>query len=109
MKWLSNVCIALSVLFDLWLLGGTNWYLILMVEIVSFKAVDDLSSMKWKPGWIPWIFKSSVKYVKALIISLSLLFFISVVRMALQPYTYITYMYLLPLLEVVGKRPHRSE
>ena len=47
--------------------------------------------------------------MKALIITLSLLFFVSVVRMVLQSYTYITKMYLLLLLEVVGKRPHRYE
>ena len=55
------------------------------------------------------IFKSSVNAVKDLIISLSLLFFISVVRTALKSYTYITYMYLFPLLEVTGKRPHISK
>ena len=80
-----------------------------MSVIVSFKSVDASLSMKWKPGLIPRIFKSSVNDVKAIIISLSLLLFISVVRMALHLYTYITYMYLFSLLEVVGKRPHRSE
>ena len=80
-----------------------------MVVIVSFKAVYASLSMKLKPWLIPHIFKSSVNDVKSLIIYLSLLFFISVVRMALQSYTYITYMYLLPLLEVVGKCTHRSE
>ena len=80
-----------------------------MVFIVSFKAVDNLLSMKWKPGWIPQTFKSSVKDVKALIISVSLLFFIAVVRMSLESYPYMTYIYLSPLIEVVGKRPHRSE
>ena len=89
-KWFLDVFIALSALFAVWLLGGSNWYLMFMVVIVRFKAVDDSLSMKWKPGWIPQIFKYSVKYVKALIVSLSLLFFIAVVRMVLQPYTYIT-------------------
>ena len=51
-KWFLNVCIALSVLFALWLLGGTNWYLMFMVVIVSFKAVDASLYMKWKPGLI---------------------------------------------------------
>ena len=80
-----------------------------MVVIVSFEAVDAYLSMKWITGWIPWIFKSSVKDVKYLIIYLSLLLFITVVKMELQSYTYISYMYLLLLLEVVGKRPHRYE
>ena len=61
-----------------------------MFGIVIFKAVDALLSMKWKPGLITWLLKSSVNDVKALIISLSLLFFVAVVRMALQSYTYIT-------------------
>ena len=109
MNWFLNVCIALSVLFALWLLGRTNWYLMFTFVIVSFKAVYALLSMQWKPGWIPRLFKYLVKDVKDLIISLSLLFFITVVRMELQSYKYITYMYLFPLLEVAGKRPHRSE
>ena len=61
---------TLSALFDLWLLGGTNCYLIFIVVIFIFKAVDTLLSMKWKPGCVPRLFKSSVKDVKALIISL---------------------------------------
>ena len=73
------------------------------------KSVDASLSMKWKPGLIPRRFKSSVNDVKDIIIYLSILFFIAVVSMALQYYTYITYMYLFPMLEVVGKRPHRSE
>ena len=77
-----------------------------MVVIVIFKAVDASLSMKWKPGLISWIFKSSYNYVKALIIYLSLLFFVYVVRMVLQSYTYIKQMYLFPLLEVVRKFPH---
>ena len=60
-----NVCFGLSSLFDIWLLGGTNWYLMFMVVIVNFKAVDDLFFMKWKPEWIPRLLKSSVKNVKA--------------------------------------------
>ena len=109
MKWFLNFLIALSALFALLLLGGTNWYLMFMVVIVRFKAVYALLSMKWKPGLIPRLFKSPVNDVKALIITLSLLLFISIVRMALNPYTYITYMYLFPLIELVGKRPHRYE
>ena len=89
-KWLLNVCITLSVLFAIWLLGGTDWYLMFMVVIVIFEAVDALLSMKWKPRWIPQLFKYSVKYLKDLIISLSLLFFVSVVSMELHSYTYIT-------------------
>ena len=54
-------------------------------------------------------FKYSVSSVKARIIYMSVLLFISVVRMVLQSYTYMTYMYLSPLLDVVGKHPHRSE
>ena len=108
-NWFLNVCIALSALFALWLLVGTNWYLMFIVVIFSFKVIDASFSIKWKPGWIPRIFKSSVNDVKALIISLSLLLFIDVVRMALQSYTYITYMYLPPLIEMVGKRLHRYE
>ena len=80
-----------------------------IVIIVRFKAVDDSLSMKWKPGWINRLLKLFVKDAKALIIYLSLLFFIAVVRMELQSYTYIKYMYILPLLEVVGKCLHRSE
>ena len=83
-QWFLNVCTDLSTLFSLRFLGGTSWYLIFMVVIVSFKEVDASLSMKWKPGRIPRRFKSSVKDVKALIISLSLLSFISVVRMALH-------------------------
>ena len=109
MKWLLNVCISLSAFFALWLLGGTNWYLMFMFVIVSFKAVDFSLSMKWKAGWIHRLFKSSFNGVKAFIISLSLLLFIDVVRMALQSYTYITYMYLPPLIEMVGKRLHIYE
>ena len=108
-KWFLNVCIAFYSLFSMWLLGETIWYLIFMVIIVSFKAVDAPLSMKWKPGWIPLLFKSLVKDMKNLIISFSLLFFISVVRILLQSYTYITEKYLFPLIEVVGKLPHRSE
>ena len=92
-QWFLNVCTDLSTLFSLRFLGGTSWYLIFRVVIVSFKEVDASLSMKWKPGRIPRRFKSSVKDVKALIISLSLLFLIDVVRMELKSYTYITYMY----------------
>ena len=74
----------------MWLLGGTDWYLVFFVFIVRFNVVDALLSMKWKTGWIPRPFKSSVKYVKDVIISLSLLFFVAVVSMALKAYTYIS-------------------
>ena len=61
-----------------------------MIVIASFKVVDSSLSMIWKHGLIPRPCKSSVNDVKALIISLSLLFLIDVVRMKLQSYTYIT-------------------
>ena len=61
-----------------------------MEVIVIFKSVDDSLSINWKTGLIPRIFKSSVKYMKAHIISLLLLFFIVVFRMVLQSYTYMT-------------------
>ena len=61
-----------------------------MEVIVIFKVIDASLSMKWKPGLIPQLLKSSVNDVKALIISLSLLFLIAVVRMVLQSYKYIT-------------------
>ena len=70
MMWFLNVCIYLSELFALLLLGGTNWYLIFMVIIVRFKGVDASLSIKWKPGSISWILKSSVHDLKALIVSL---------------------------------------
>ena len=89
-KWFLDVCIYLSELFALWLLGGNNWYLVFMVSVVIFKAVDALLPMKWKPGWVTRIFKSSFKDVKYLIISLSLIFFVAVVRMVSQSYTYLT-------------------
>ena len=89
MKWFLNVCIALSALFDLWLIGGTNWYLMFTVVIFSFKAVDASLSMKWKPGLIPQLLNSSVNDAKALIIYLSLILLIDVVRMELKSYTYI--------------------
>ena len=80
-----------------------------MEVIVIFKAIDASLSMKWNHGLIPRLLKSSVNDVKSLIVSLSLLFFVAVFRMVLQSYTYITYMYLLPLIEVVGERALRSE
>ena len=98
-NWFLNIWIALSALFPLWLLGGTNWYLMFMDVIIIFKAVDASLSMKLKPGLIPQILKYSVNDVRALIISLSLILFIYVVRMKLQPYTYIIYMYLPPCLK----------
>ena len=58
-----------------------------MFVISIFNAVDDSLSMKCNPGLIPKLFKSSVNSVKSRIIYLSLLFLISVVRLALQSYT----------------------
>ena len=81
----------------------------LMVVIVIFKAVDASISMKWKPGLIPRLFKSSGNYVKACIVSFSLLFFVDVFWVVLRAYIYMTYMYLFPLLDLLWKRPHRSE
>ena len=80
-----------------------------MEFIVILKALYYSLSMKCKPGLITRIFKSSVNDVKSLIVSFSLLLFVAVVRMELQSYKYITYMYLFPLLEVVVKCTHRSE
>ena len=80
-----------------------------MVAMAIFNASDDSLSMKWNPGFIPRVFKYVVNFVKACIISLSLLVFIAVVIMTLQSYTYIAYMYLFYLLGVIGKRPHKLE
>ena len=88
-KWFLNVCIDLYALFSLWLLVGTNWYLMFMVFIVIFMSVHASLSMNWEPGLIPRIFKSSVKDVKDLIISVSLIFFIAVVRMTVIHIHYI--------------------
>ena len=93
MKWFLNTLIYLSALFSLWLLEGTNWYLMFIIIVFRFNVVDALLHMKWKPGFIPRLVKSSVNYDKALIISLSFLIFISVVRMVLQSYTYIHYIH----------------
>ena len=51
-----------------------------MVSIVIFNSVDDLLSMKFNHGLIPYIFKFLVNSVKSRITPLSLLFFTSVVR-----------------------------
>ena len=80
-----------------------------MVGIYVFKAIDASLSMKWNPGLILCLFKYSVKSVKYCIISLSLLFFINVVGVEFQSYTYMTYIYLLPLIDVMGKSLHISE
>ena len=80
----------LSEFIALWLLEGTSWYLIFMFFIVVIKAADALLSIKWNPELIPRILKSLGNSVKARIISLSLLFFISVVSIVLQSYTYVT-------------------
>ena len=42
---------SLSVFFALWLLGGTNWYLMFMEVIVIFKAVDASLSMNGNLVW----------------------------------------------------------
>ena len=65
--------------------------------------------MKCKTGFIPQLFKSSVNYTRDRIISLSPIFFIAVFRMEVQPYKNMTYTYLFPLFDVVGKCPHRYE
>ena len=80
-----------------------------MVAIIIFKDFDASLFIKWNHGLILQLFKYSVSSVNARIIYMSVLLFISVVRMVLQSYTYMTYMYLSPLLDVVGKHPHRSE
>ena len=80
-----------------------------MFVIVILKAVDASLYIKWNPGLITQLFKYSVNSVKACIISLSLLLLIAVVRMELQPYKYMTYMYLFTLLDVAVNSPHRTE
>ena len=80
-----------------------------MVIVAILKSVDASLSMKWIPGLILQLYKSVVNSMKSHIISLSLILFVAVFRMALQSYTYMKYMYLFPLLDVMGKRPHRSE
>ena len=80
-----------------------------MVVIVIFKDVYYSLSMKWNPGLIRRIFKYSLNSVKARIISLSLIVFIAVFSMVLQPYTCMTNMYLFTLVYVVGKHPHMYE
>ena len=83
-KWLLKVCIALSALLDMRLLGRNNWYLISIYVMSFLKSVDALLFTMFNPGLIPWIFKSVVSYVKARIIYLSLLFFVAVFVMALR-------------------------
>ena len=80
-----------------------------MVVISILNAADDSLSMKLNLELIPLLLKSVVNYVETHIISMSLLFFIAVERMALLSYTYIMYMYLLPLLDVIGYHPYQSE
>ena len=80
-----------------------------MVVIVIFKDIDASLSIKCKPGLIPQIFESSVDSMKASIISFSPIFFVAVVIMELQSGTYVMYVYLFLLLDVVGKLPHISE
>ena len=78
-----------------------------IVIVAILKYVDASFSMKCNPGLIPWIFNSVVNDVKARIIYLSVLLFVYVVMMALQSYTYMTYMYF--FLGVMRKSPHISE
>ena len=60
------------------------------VVIAVFKAADAPLSRKWNPGLVLRLFKSVVNYVKACIISLSILLFVSIVGVALQSYAYMT-------------------
>ena len=53
--------------------------MISMVVMYIFNAVNTLLSMKCNPGLILWILKYVVNYLKARIISLSLLFLNAVV------------------------------
>ena len=59
-----------------------------MVVMGIFAAADALEYIICNPGFIPQIFNSVVTYVNACIISLSLMFFVAVVIMALQSYTH---------------------
>ena len=65
--------------------------------------------MKYNPGFILWLFKSSAYSVNSHIVSLSLLLFIAVARMSSQSHTYMTYIYLFPLMYLVGNTSHISE
>ena len=87
MKWCLKIWMALSIFFALWLLGGTNFYLMSMVFIANLNSTDASLSMKWNPVLIQQGFKFVFNYVKYRIISLSLLFFVPVVRMALKSCT----------------------
>ena len=70
MKCFLKFSIALYALFALLLLGGPKWYLLFMEVISIFKYVYASLYMKYKPGLIPRLFKSSIKSVKAWIIYL---------------------------------------
>ena len=61
-----------------------------MVSIDVLGAVDNFLSMEFNPGLITRLFKSVVNDVKARIIFLLLQFFVAVVILTLQLYTYIT-------------------
>ena len=89
-------------------LGETtsNWYPWLPFPFLMLLM---LFFVKCNPGLIPWIFNYVVNSVKARILSLSLIFFVTFFIMALQSYTYIMYMYLFPLFGFIGKRPHKLE
>ena len=56
-----------------------------------------------------WVDYADFNSVKSRIIYLSLLFFVAVIMMALQQYTYMKYMYLFPLLGMTRKGLHTSE
>ena len=65
--------------------------------------------MTWYRGLNPWGLRYVYKLVSARIISLSLLFFIQSFRIVLQSYKHITYIYILPLFDVIGNHPHRYD
>ena len=46
MKWFLKVWIVLYALFGLWLLGGTNWYLMFIIVIFILNADDASLSMQ---------------------------------------------------------------
>ena len=90
MKCFLNVWMDLSAFLSLLFIGAINWYLMSIVVNSGFKAVDVSLSINCNPELIPCIFNYSVNYVKARTIYLSLLFFVAVVRGALQAYTHIS-------------------
>ena len=85
---LQNIDFSLRIVFP-----AVNFGDQLVIDIHGFNghftAVDASLSMIWNPGLIPRLFKSVVQSVNKRIISLLLMLFVSVVRMAFQSYTYI--------------------